>query len=156
MAKGIRTGDPCGFNKGCSLKFRVGSQVRQTPEKGRRKYQLKCSGNNNKDKDNSPKILYDKNHTADVENIFKLKCIWDRGQVLFLKYSFQDKVFDSPYFKCFTAVVDDFFPEWFIFHHLLLCSISPLSTLSVFDDICKMFLRFMSWCYIAIMKDLHG
>ena len=34
MGNGIRTGDPCGFNKGHSLKFRVGFQVRQTPEEG--------------------------------------------------------------------------------------------------------------------------
>ena len=60
MASGIRTGDPLGFNKGRSLKFRVGSQVRQTPEEGHRTYQLKHYGNNNKDEDNSPKTLNDK------------------------------------------------------------------------------------------------
>ena len=49
-----------GFNKGRSLKFRVGSRVRQTPEEGRRTYQPKCCGNNNKDEDNSPKTLNDK------------------------------------------------------------------------------------------------
>ena len=49
MANGIRTGDPHGFNKGCSSKFREGSSVRQTPEKGRRTYRLKRCGNNNKD-----------------------------------------------------------------------------------------------------------
>ena len=38
MASGIRTGDPCGFNKGRSSKFREGSRVRQTPEEGRRTY----------------------------------------------------------------------------------------------------------------------
>ena len=32
MANGIRTGEPRGFNRGCSSKFREGSQVRQTPE----------------------------------------------------------------------------------------------------------------------------
>ena len=32
MANGIRTGDPRGFNKGCSSKFREVSRVRQTPE----------------------------------------------------------------------------------------------------------------------------
>ena len=31
MANGIRTGNPNGFNKGRSSKFRVGSWVRQTP-----------------------------------------------------------------------------------------------------------------------------
>ena len=67
MANGIRTGNPRGFNKGHSLKFREGRQVRQTPEEGRRTYRPKCSGNNNKDEDkspnedNSPKTLNDKN-----------------------------------------------------------------------------------------------
>ena len=60
MANGIRTGDPSGFNKGHSLKFREGSQVRQTPEEGWRTYRPKCCGNNNKDEDNSLKNLNDK------------------------------------------------------------------------------------------------
>ena len=37
-----------GFNKGHSLKFHVCFQVRQTPEEGRRTYQPKRCGNNNK------------------------------------------------------------------------------------------------------------
>ena len=61
MVNRIRTGDPCGFNKGHSSKFCVGSTVRQTPEEGQRTYRLKC-GNNNEDEDNSPKTLNDKNH----------------------------------------------------------------------------------------------
>ena len=61
MANRIRTGDPRGFNKGRSSKFREGSRVRQTPEEGRRTYRPKRYGNNNKDKDNSPKTLNDKN-----------------------------------------------------------------------------------------------
>ena len=60
MANGIRTGDPCGFNKGHSLKFREGSLVRQTPEEGRRTYRLKHCENNNKEEDNSLKNLNDK------------------------------------------------------------------------------------------------
>ena len=36
MANGIRTGKPHAFNKGRSSKFRECSQVRQTPEEGRR------------------------------------------------------------------------------------------------------------------------
>ena len=60
MGNGIRTGDPRGFNKGRSSKFRVSSRVRQTPEEGCRTYQLKPCGNNNKDEDNSPKTLNDK------------------------------------------------------------------------------------------------
>ena len=34
LANGIRTGDPCGFNKGRRSKFCEGSRVRQTPEEG--------------------------------------------------------------------------------------------------------------------------
>ena len=60
MANGIRTGDPRGFNKGRSSKFREVSRVRQTPEEGRRTYRPKRCGNNNKDEDNSPKTLNDK------------------------------------------------------------------------------------------------
>ena len=55
--------DPHGFNKGRSLKFCVGSRVRQTPEEGWRAYWLKHCGNN-KDEDNSLKTLNDKNHQA--------------------------------------------------------------------------------------------
>ena len=70
MVNGIRTGDPCGFNKGCSLKFHVGSRVRQTPKEGLRTYRTKCCGNNNKDEDNCPdehnslKTFDNKNHQA--------------------------------------------------------------------------------------------
>ena len=60
MVNGIRTGDLCGFNKGCSLKFHVGFRVRQTPEEGQRTYRLKRCGNSNKDEDNSSKSLNDK------------------------------------------------------------------------------------------------
>ena len=60
MANGIRTGDPRGFNKGRSSKYREGSRVRQTPEEGRRRYRPKRCGNNNKDEDNSQKTLNDK------------------------------------------------------------------------------------------------
>ena len=66
MANRIRTGDTLpGFNKGHSLKFCVGSRVRQTPE-GRRTCPPKCCGNNNEDEDNSSKTLNDK--------IIKLHC----------------------------------------------------------------------------------
>ena len=60
MANGIRTGDPRGFNKGRSSKFREGYRVRQTPEEGRKTYRPKRCGNNYKDEDNSPKTLNDK------------------------------------------------------------------------------------------------
>ena len=65
MANGIRTGDPPPphrrFNKRCSLKFCVGSRVWQTPVEDRRTYRPKHCGNNNKDEDNCPKTLNDKN-----------------------------------------------------------------------------------------------
>ena len=73
MANGIRTGDPRGFNKRRSLKFRVGSRVQQTPEEGRRTYRPKRCGNNNKDEDNSPRTLNDKNHQASSQKFRKLK-----------------------------------------------------------------------------------
>ena len=74
MANGIRTSDPPikGFNKGCSSKFRKGSRVQQTPEEGRRTYRPKCCGNNNKDEDNSPKTLNDKNQQASFQKFRQL------------------------------------------------------------------------------------
>ena len=68
MANGIRTGDP----RGRSSKFCVGSRVRQTPEEGRRTYQPKRYGNNNKDEDNSPKNLHDKNQQASSQKFRQL------------------------------------------------------------------------------------
>ena len=59
MVNGIRIGSPHGFNKECSSKFCVGSQIRQTPEEGWRTYRPKHCGNN-KDEDNSPKTLIGK------------------------------------------------------------------------------------------------
>ena len=49
---------PHRFNKECSLKFFVGSQVRQVPKEGRRTYRPK-RWNNNKDEDNSFKTFND-------------------------------------------------------------------------------------------------
>ena len=60
MANGIRTGDPRGFNEG----RREGSRVQQTPEEGRGTYRPKRCRNNNKDEDNRPKALNNKNHQA--------------------------------------------------------------------------------------------
>ncbi len=54
-------------------KFRKGSRVRQTPEEGRRTYRLKHCGNNNKDEDNSPKTLNDKNHQASSQKFRQQK-----------------------------------------------------------------------------------
>ena len=72
MVNGIRTGNPHGFNKGRSSKFREGSRVRQTPEEGRRTYRPKRCGNNNKNEDNSPKTLNDKNHQASSQKFRQL------------------------------------------------------------------------------------
>ena len=72
MANGIRTGNPRGFNKGHSSKFRQGSRVRQTPEEGRRTYRPKRCGNNNKDEDNSPTTLNDKNQQASSQKFRQL------------------------------------------------------------------------------------
>ena len=73
MANGIRTGNSRGFNKGRSSKFREGSQVRLTPEEGRMTYRLKRCGNNNKDEDNSPKTLNDKNQQALCQKFRQLR-----------------------------------------------------------------------------------
>ena len=72
MAIGIRTDDPRGFNKGRSSKFPEGSRVRQIPEEGRRTYRPKRCGNNNKDEDNSPKTLNDKNQQASSQKFRQL------------------------------------------------------------------------------------
>ena len=69
MANGIRTGDPRGFNKGRSSKFREDFTVRQTPEEGQSTYQTKPCGNNNKHEDNSPKTLNDK----EIEMVLTIK-----------------------------------------------------------------------------------
>ena len=73
MVNGIKTVDPHGFNKGRSSKFREGSRVRQTPEEDRRTYQPKHCGNNNKDEDNSPKTLNDKNQQASSQKFRQLQ-----------------------------------------------------------------------------------
>ena len=72
MVNRIRTGDPRGLNKGRSSKLCVGSRVPQTPEEGRRTYRPKRCGNNNKDEDNSPKTLKDKNHQAPSQKFIQL------------------------------------------------------------------------------------
>ena len=79
MVDGIRTGDPRGFNKGRSSKFRVCSRVRQTPEEGRMTYRPKRCSNNNKDKDNSPKTPNNKNHQALFQK-FRQLILFTNGQ----------------------------------------------------------------------------
>ena len=77
MVNGIRTGDTRGFNKGRSSKFREGSRVRQIPEEGRRTYRPKRCGNSNKDEDNCPKTLNDKNHQASSQKFRQLKSFFN-------------------------------------------------------------------------------
>ena len=72
MANGIRTGDPHGFNKGCSSKFCEDSRVRQTPEEGQRTYWPKRCRNNNKDEDNSLENLNDKNQQPSSQKFRQL------------------------------------------------------------------------------------
>ena len=73
MANGIRTGDPRGFNKGRTSKFREGSRVRQTPEEGWRTYRPKRCENNNNDENNSPKNLNNKNLGEVAINIISFR-----------------------------------------------------------------------------------
>ena len=65
-----------GFNKGHSSKSRAGSPVWQTSEEVLGTYRPKRCGNNNKNEDNSPKTLNDKNHQASSQK--------SRQQILFL------------------------------------------------------------------------
>ena len=72
MVNGIWASDPHWLNKGCGSKFHVGSWVQQeTPEEGQRKYQPKCEYSN-KDEDNNPKTLNDKNHQASSQKFRQL------------------------------------------------------------------------------------
>ena len=65
MVNGIRTIYPRGLSKGFGLKFCVGSRVRhETPEEGRRMHRLKRCEYNEKDEDDSPNRLSDKNYQA--------------------------------------------------------------------------------------------
>ena len=95
---------PRGFNRGCSSKFREGSRVRQTPEEGQRIYRPKHCGNNNKDENNCPKNLNDKNQEMmlpflkkipfyDIFNskyIFScINCFFLKSKIFAMKMSFQ-------------------------------------------------------------------
>ena len=81
MANGIRTGDPRGFNKGRSSKFREGFRVQQTPEEGLRSYRPKrCE---NSDEDNSPKTLNDKNQQVSSQK-FRQLISYNLSFVLFI------------------------------------------------------------------------
>ncbi len=69
------------FTKGHSSKFRVGSRVRQTPKEGWRTHRPKRCWNNNKDKDNSPKTLNDKNHQALFQKFRQLIYIYSFSNI---------------------------------------------------------------------------
>ena len=95
MANGIRTGDPRGFNKGRSSKFREGSRVRQTPEEGRRTYRPKRCGNNNKDEDNSPKTLNDKNQQTSSQKFRQLRKIALNIQIGWTHFASPQSILDE-------------------------------------------------------------
>ena len=100
MANRIRTGDPRGFNKGRSSKFRVGSWVRQTPEEGQT-YRAKRCENNHKDEDNNPKTLNGKKKTNNLiyhqsfvrTNLFADLYSYCFSQLNGLNYCNQTKIF---------------------------------------------------------------
>ena len=88
MANRIRTGDPRGFNKGRSSKFREGSRVRQSPEESQGTYRPKRCGNNNKDEENSPETLNDKKSSIFLDIFLILKFI----KIYFLEKNQADHV----------------------------------------------------------------
>ena len=74
MVNGIRANDHRGLNKRRASKFCVGYRARKkTTDKGRRTHWPKSCEYNNKDKDNSPKTLNDKNHQASSQKFRQLK-----------------------------------------------------------------------------------
>ena len=63
MVNGIRTMYPRGLNKGFAPKFYVGSRVRhETTEECRMTYRSRRYEYNNKDKNNSPNTLNNRNY----------------------------------------------------------------------------------------------
>ena len=84
MVNGIRTGDSRGSNKGRSSNFGEGSRVRQAPED----ISPETFGNNNKDEDNSPKTLNDKNHQASSQKLRQLYSsyfsLYDKVMIIFI------------------------------------------------------------------------
>ncbi len=56
----------------CNLQMIVSLEVGQKPEDNWRTYRPKCCGNNNKDEDNSPKKLNDKNQQASSQKFRQL------------------------------------------------------------------------------------
>ena len=100
--------------KGRSSKFREGSRVRQTPEEGWRTYRPKCCGNNNKDEDNSPKTLNDKNHQASSQKFRQLNSTLIHHLFDFVKGEF----IPTHSFLCSVSPVEDlwsFYYFWLVF-----------------------------------------
>ena len=60
------------MSTGRSSKFREVPRVLQIPEEGRRTYRPKLCRNNNKNEDNCPKTLYDKNQQASPQKFRRL------------------------------------------------------------------------------------
>ena len=84
MVNRIRTSDLCGLNKGCGLKFCVGSRVQQNPEESWRRYWPKCCEYNHKDEDNSPKTLNDKNQQASSQKFIVAITQYFKGIIFFV------------------------------------------------------------------------
>ena len=92
MANGIRTGDLRGLNKGRSSKFRQGFRFRQTPEEGWKTYRPKRCGNNDKDKDNSPKTLNDKKYLLLFYNFIKIYMLKQKKKINILNWKERKEV----------------------------------------------------------------
>ena len=88
----------CLSNSGTSMELRTtsfiestgvtcsDSWVRQTPEEGQRTYRRKRCGNNNKDEDNSPKAINDKNMYTNMYIHVYIKLYLHLNCVLMLKW----------------------------------------------------------------------
>ena len=73
MVTGIRASEHRELNKGRGWKFHVVSQVQlETPEEGRRTHRPKRYQYNNKDVDNGPKTLKNKDHQASFQKFRQL------------------------------------------------------------------------------------
>ena len=123
MAKGIRTGDPRGFNKGCSSMVHESSRVWPTPE-GRRTYRPKRCGNSNKDEDNSLKTLNDINQQASSQKFRQLINWW------FPKKYLKKKLYHSYMFFVFFFFFFGFLLVFFFFCPILYFMIKENSRMS--------------------------
>ena len=68
MVNKIGTVDPCGSNKGFSLKFCVDNRVQhETPEEGRRTYRLKYDYNNKDEVSSLNNLDYNNNNKLFIQ-----------------------------------------------------------------------------------------